>query len=77
MQISPKQARLLSEKTQVETAKHLKVAKQTYLKWEGSPDEMPVGKAKEFSKFVGRSVDEIFFDSQSTLSRLSEMRQSI
>lgn len=66
MGISLKQARLLSDLSQKEVAKRLGVHRQTYMKWEHNPDEMPVGKAKDFSVIVGRKVDEIFFNSIST-----------
>ncbi len=66
MEISPRQARILSDLSQKEVADKLGVHRQTYMKWEHNPDEMPVGKAKEFSLIVRRSVDQIFFNSQST-----------
>lgn len=69
MGLTPKQARLLRDLTQQEVADLLGVHRQTYMKWENRPDEIPVGKAKEFSKIVGVSVDNIFFNSDSTLSR--------
>lgn len=69
MVLSPKQARMLCDLTQQEVAERLGVHRQTYMNWERNADEMPVGKAKEFSKIVGKGVDEIFFDSVSTLSR--------
>lgn len=69
MSISPRQARVLCDMTQEEVAKKLKVHRQTYMKWEHNADEMPVGKAKEFSEIVGRRIDEIFFVPQYTLSR--------
>jgi len=69
MPLSLKQARLLADLTQKEVAQKLGVHRQTYMKWERNADEMPVGKAKQFAKIVGRSIDEIFFHSESTLSR--------
>jgi DNA-binding XRE family transcriptional regulator len=66
MVISPKQARVLSDLSQKEVAEKLGVHRQTYMKWERNADEMPVGKAKEFSEIVGRGVDEIFFTRVST-----------
>ena len=68
MALSVKQARLLSDFTQKAVAEELGVHRQTFSKWELNPDEMPVGKAKEFSALVNRNVDEIFFNQQSTLS---------
>ncbi|MGE7828935.1 helix-turn-helix transcriptional regulator [Paenibacillus sp. NPDC093718] len=67
--ISPKQARLLKGLSQEKVAKLLGIHRHTYIKWERNADDMPVGKAKEFSAIVGRGVDEIFFGQQSTLSR--------
>ena len=69
MAVSPRQARILCDLTQQDVADGLGVHRQTYMNWERNPDEMPVGKAKEFSKLVKRGVDEIFFDKESTLSR--------
>lgn len=66
MVISPKQARVLSDLSQKQIAEKLGVHRQTYMKWERNPDEMPVGKAKEFSEIVERGVDEIFFTRVST-----------
>jgi DNA-binding XRE family transcriptional regulator len=68
MVISPKQARVLCDLTQQEVANQLGVHRQTYMNWERNADEMPVGMAKQFSKIVGRGVDEIFFSKESTLS---------
>lgn len=69
MALSLKQARLLADLTQKEMAARLGVHRQTYMKWEHNADEMPIGKAKQFAKIVGRDIDEIFFHSKSTLSR--------
>ena len=69
MALTLKQARLLAELTQKDVAERLGVHRQTYAKWERNADEMPIGKAKLFAKIVGRNIDEIFFSSQSTLSR--------
>lgn len=60
MTLTPRQARILSDLSQLEVAERLGVHRQTYMKWERNPDEMPVGKAKEFSVIVGSSVDQIF-----------------
>lgn len=68
MALSPKQARLLCDLTQKDVAERLGVHRDTYLKWEKNPDNMPVGKARVFSSIVGVKMDQIFFDSQSTLS---------
>lgn len=68
MVISPKQARVLCDLSQKQVAEKLGVHRQTYMRWERNADEMPVGKAKEFSKIVKRKMDEIFFAPESTLS---------
>lgn len=69
MQLTVKQARLLADLTQQKVAEKLGVHKQTYVKWERNPDEIPLGQARKFSKIVGRRVDEIFFEHDSTFSR--------
>ena len=69
MAISVKQARLRNEFSQSKVAEKLKVHRQTYMKWEQNPDDMPVGKAKEFCLIVNMPIDEIFFSRESTLSR--------
>ncbi|ASS69219.1 helix-turn-helix domain-containing protein [Paenibacillus sp. RUD330] len=66
-----KKARLIAGLTQQETADLLNVHRQTYIKWEKDPDNMPVGQAKKFSESVNLNVDEIFFGVESTLSRIS------
>lgn len=66
MTVTPKQARKFIDLSQQDVADKLGVHRQTYMKWERNPDEMPVGVAKEFSKIVGRGVDEIFFTTMST-----------
>lgn len=66
MSVTLKQARLLSDLTQREVALKLGVHKQTYMKWEKNPDEIPVGTAKKVSLIFGRGVDEIFFNRMST-----------
>jgi DNA-binding XRE family transcriptional regulator len=61
MNYSPKQARLISDLSQEQVANKLGVHVQTYRKWEKTPDEMPVGTAKQFAEIVKLPVDEIFF----------------
>lgn len=67
--VSLKQARLLSELSQRAVAEKIGVHRQTYIKWEKNPDAVPVKFAKELSAVFGKGVDEIFFDTESTLSR--------
>lgn len=69
MRLTLKQARLFSDMSQADIANSLGVHRQTYMKWEKNPDEMPIGRAKEFSKITNTSLDNIFFASESTLGR--------
>lgn len=69
MQLTLKQARLLSDLTQKEVAEMLGVHVHTYMKWERNPEEMSIGTAKQFAKIVNRGIEEIFFDSESNLIR--------
>lgn len=69
MKLTLKQARQFSELSQEELANMLGVHRQTYMKWEKKPHEMPMGKAVEFCRIVKVSIDDIFFTPNSTLSR--------
>lgn len=70
MVITVKQARLLAGLTQQQVAAQMDVHRQTYMKWEQNPDEIPIGKAKQFCEIVGKKIDEIsFFGLESTISR--------
>lgn len=69
MQLTLKQARLLSEKTQKEIASELGVHRDTYMKYEANPAVMPIGKACKFAEITGIPVNDIFFDVNSTLGR--------
>ncbi|MED4172342.1 helix-turn-helix transcriptional regulator [Halalkalibacterium halodurans] len=69
MQLTLKQARLLSDLTQKEVAEMLGVHVHTYMKWERNPEEMSIGTAKQFAKIVNRGIEEIFFDNESNLIR--------
>ncbi|MED4122636.1 helix-turn-helix transcriptional regulator [Halalkalibacterium halodurans] len=71
MQLTLKQARLLSDLTQKEVAEMLGVHVHTYMKWERNPEEMSIGTAKQFAKIVNRGIEEIFFDSESNLIRFN------
>ncbi|SEQ22446.1 DNA-binding transcriptional regulator, XRE-family HTH domain [Virgibacillus subterraneus] len=72
MELTLKQARQFSDLSQAEIAGMLGVHRQTYMKWERNPDEMPLGKAKEFSIFTKTPLDNIFFIPSSTFSRVKE-----
>lgn len=61
MKLTVKQARLLSGFTQKKVAEKLNVHRDTFAKWESESDLMPVGKAKQFSRIVEKSYDDIFF----------------
>lgn len=66
---SIKQARLLAEKTQEETADYLGIHKQTYAKIERNPELATIGQAKLISKFFNRRIDEmVFFCPETQLS---------
>lgn len=65
-----KQARLLKGLTQKEVAKKLGVHVQTYSNMERNPDDVTVGEAKLISEILGFSYDFIFFNGNSTLSRI-------
>ncbi|WP_340643217.1 helix-turn-helix transcriptional regulator [Priestia flexa] len=65
-----KQARLLKGLTQKEVAKKLGVHVQTYSNMERNPDDVTVGEAKLISEILGFSYDFIFFNDNSTLSRV-------
>ena len=70
MKFTLKQARLLKGLTQKEVAKKLGVHVQTYSNMERNPDDVTVGEAKLISEILGFSYDFIFFNDDSTLSRI-------
>ncbi|AQX55929.1 helix-turn-helix domain-containing protein [Priestia flexa] len=70
MKFTLKQARLLKGLTQKEVAKKLGVHVQTYSNMERNPDDVTVGEAKLISEILGFSYDFIFFNDNSTLSRI-------
>ncbi|MBN8253583.1 helix-turn-helix transcriptional regulator [Priestia flexa] len=70
MKFTLKQARLLKGLTQKEVAKKLGVHVQTYSNMERNPDDVTVGEAKLISEILGFSYDFIFFNDNSTLSRV-------
>ncbi|MED3888263.1 helix-turn-helix transcriptional regulator [Priestia aryabhattai] len=71
MKFTLKQARLLKGLTQKELAAKLGVHAQTYSKMERHPDDVTIGEAKQISEILGFSYDFIFFNDNSTLSRLN------
>lgn len=66
---TPKQARLLCDKSQSEMACLMNIHPQTYRKLEKHPDLMTVKQACLFCKIVKRDIGEIFFDKISSLTR--------
>lgn len=72
MILTLKQARLLKGFTQRDVANKLGVHVQTYSKMEKHPDEVTIGEAKKLCDILEFSYDFIFFNTNSTLSRVSE-----
>ncbi|MEB8652897.1 helix-turn-helix transcriptional regulator [Bacillus cereus] len=70
MILTIKQARLLKGLTQSEMAQQLNVHVQTYRNMENHPDEVTVGNAKKICDLLEISYDQIFFNVDSTLSRV-------
>ncbi len=70
MILTIKQARLLKGFTQNDMAQELNVHVQTYRNMENHPDEVTVGNAKKISDLLDISYDQIFFNDNSTLSRI-------
>lgn len=63
MSLTLKQARLVSGKTQRELADFLGIHLQTYRKIEVKPETATIKQAKDISKLLGISYNEIFFSS--------------
>lgn len=72
-----KQARLLKGYTQLDVAKHLKVHVQTYARMEKYPDTVKVGEAKSICDLFEMSCDDIFFNTNSTLSGVKKEKVSV
>ncbi|HDR3483963.1 TPA: helix-turn-helix transcriptional regulator [Bacillus pacificus] len=71
MILTIRQARLVKGITQRAMAEKLNVHVQTYRKMEEHPDNITIGDAKIICDYLGMSYDQIFFDYNSTLSRVS------
>lgn len=71
MILTIRQARLVKGITQRDMAEKLNVHVQTYRKMEEHPDNITIGDAKIICGYLGMSYDQIFFDYNSTLSRVS------
>ena len=65
MAYTVRQARMLADKTQRESASAIGVCLQTYRKIEKNPEIATVHQAKTLSSFFGLPYDAIFFDSES------------
>lgn len=72
MILTLKQARLLKGFTQRDIATRLGVHVQTYSKMEKQPDEVTIGEAKKICEILDFNYDLIFFNTNSTLSRVAE-----
>ena len=71
MGFTVKQARQYAGFTQREMAEKLGISRDTYRKIEQSPEDATVATAKRISEVVGIPIDQIFFASKSTQSRLT------
>lgn len=65
MSYTVRQARMLADKSQSESANAIGVCLQTYRKLEKNPEKVTIEQAKILSKFFGLPYDAIFFDSNS------------
>lgn len=70
MILTIKQVRLVKGITQKEVAEQLNVHVDTYRKMERHPDDITIGDAKKICNFLEISYDHIFFNVDSTLSRV-------
>lgn len=70
MQVTVKQARQMAGLTQQEMADGLEVNRSTYIKLEKEPDSITIGQARRICQITGFSIDDIFFASNSTESRV-------
>lgn len=60
-----RQARMLADKSQIQSANAIGVCLQTYRKLEKNPEQVTISQAKALSSFFGLPYDAIFFDSNS------------
>ena len=61
MQLTIKQARLISGKTQADMAAELQMHVQTYAKLEKNPENATIEQAKRISDTLKVPIDELFF----------------
>lgn len=69
MSISLRQARRMKDFSMREMASKLGVCECTYRKLERNPGEISIDNAKAICKILDISIDQIFFDSNSSLTR--------
>lgn len=69
MLLSVKQARMLADKTQKEMADLMGIHRHTYAKIEQDPETATIRQAEEIAKITGVTMEQIFFGTESTLSR--------
>ena len=60
-----RQARMLADKSQIQSANAIGVCLQTYRKLEKNPEQATIAQAKTLSRFFGVPYDSIFFDTDS------------
>lgn len=65
-EFTPKQARMLADKTQMEVAKSLGISRFTYRVLEANPERFTIRQAYLFAEAVGMSFDMIKFFSGNT-----------
>lgn len=65
-----KQWRLAMGLSQEEMAAKCNVHRNTYASWEENPDNVSIGNAKIIAEALGESVDDIFFNNDSTKCRI-------
>ena len=69
MGMTIRQARRMKDISQKEMAETLEVSEDTYRRIERDPERASIRQAKIISKTTGVSIDEIFFDRDSSLTR--------
>lgn len=67
--LTVKGARQLAGYTQGEMSVKMGVHMHTYRRWERNPEKMTIEQAKRFCFIVNRSIEDIFFDTDSSLTR--------
>ncbi len=70
MSITLRQARRMKEFSMREMASKLGICECTYRKLERNPGEMSIDNAKAICKILDISMEQIFFDTNSSLTRV-------